>query len=96
VKTDGRDGRALCLRLDRYLAGNKNSLAVIRVPSEEEERARHWGREGEQLVHHRQKMEAQGRDLLDWSWFAGACTLVEGAKLEPLGQASTGLDTVSP
>jgi hypothetical protein len=26
------------------LAGNKNSLAMIRVPSEEEERARHWGR----------------------------------------------------
>jgi hypothetical protein len=38
VKTDGRDSHALCLRLDRYLAGNKNSLAVIRVPSEEEER----------------------------------------------------------
>jgi hypothetical protein len=39
VKTDGRDARELCLRLDRYLAGNKDSLAVIRVPSEEEERA---------------------------------------------------------
>jgi transposase len=64
VKTDGRDGQALCLRLDRYLAGNKNSLAVIRVPSEEEERARHCGRQREQLVHHRQKLEAQGRDLL--------------------------------
>ena len=64
VKTDGRDSHALCLRLDRYLAGNKNSLAVIRVPGEEEERARHWGRQGEQLVRHRQKMEAQGRDLL--------------------------------
>jgi hypothetical protein len=48
----------LCLRLDRYLAGNKDSLAVIRVPSEEEERARHWGRQREQLVRHRQKMEA--------------------------------------
>jgi transposase len=64
VKTDGRDGRALCLRLDRYLAGNKDSLAVIRVPSEREERARHWGRQREQLVRHRQKMEAQGRSLL--------------------------------
>jgi transposase len=64
VKTDGRDGRALCLRLDRYLAGNKNSLAVIRVPSEEEERARHSSRQREQLVPHRQKMEAQGRSLL--------------------------------
>src|SRR5258705_5781093 len=59
VKTDGRDGRALCLRLDRYLAGNKDSLAVIRVPSEREERARHWGRQREQLVRHRQKMEAK-------------------------------------
>jgi transposase len=39
VKTDGRDARLLCLRLDRYLAGNQDSLAVIRVPSEEEERA---------------------------------------------------------
>ena len=37
VKTDGRDARELCLRLDRYLAGNKDSLAVIRVPSEESE-----------------------------------------------------------
>jgi hypothetical protein len=31
---------------------------------EEEERARHWGRQREQLVHHRQKLEAQGRSLL--------------------------------
>jgi transposase len=47
VKTDGRDSRALCLRLDRYLAGNKDSLAVIRVPSAEEGRARHWSRQRE-------------------------------------------------
>ena len=32
VKTDGRDARLLCLRLDGYLAGNKDSLAVIRYP----------------------------------------------------------------
>jgi hypothetical protein len=55
---------ALCLRLDRYLAGNKDSLAVIRVPSETEERAQHWGLQREQLVRHRQKMEAQGCNLL--------------------------------
>jgi transposase len=64
VKTDSRDSHALCLRLDRYLAGNKNALAVIRVPSEEEERARHWSRQRQQLVGHRQKLEAQGRSLL--------------------------------
>ena len=85
VKTDGRDGRALCLRLDRYLAGNKNSLAVIRVPSEEEERARHWGRQREQLVHHRQKLEAQGRSCL-LIMVCRPCALVEAAELEPLGK----------
>jgi hypothetical protein len=30
VKTDKRDGRALYVRLDRYMAGNEDSLAVIR------------------------------------------------------------------
>ena len=34
------------------------------LPDEKEERARHWSRQREQLVHHRQKMEAQGRGLL--------------------------------
>jgi transposase len=64
VKTDGRDARTLCLRLSRYLAGNRHELAVIRVPGEEEERRRHWPRQRGQLVHVRQKMEAQGRSLL--------------------------------
>ena len=44
--------------------GNTRELAVIRVPSEEEEQARHVSRQREQLVHHRQKLEAQGRSLL--------------------------------
>jgi transposase len=64
VKTDPRDATTLCQRLSRYLDGNTGELAVIRVPSEEEERARHVSRQREQLVHHRQKMEAQGRSLL--------------------------------
>src|SRR6266700_2720604 len=61
VKTDPRDATTLCQRLSRYLEGNTRELAVIRVPSESEERARHVTR---QLVHHRQKLEAQGRSLL--------------------------------
>lgn len=64
VKTDPRDALTLCQRLSRYLDGNTRELAVIRVPSEEEERARHTSRQREQLVHHRQKLEAQGRSLL--------------------------------
>ena len=64
VKTDPRDATTLCQRLSRYLEGNTRELAVIRAPSEEEEQARHLTRQREQLVHHRQKLEAQGRGLL--------------------------------
>jgi transposase len=60
VKTDPRDALTLCRRLSRYVEGNTRELPVIRVPSEEEERARHTSRQREQLVHHRQKLEAQG------------------------------------
>ncbi|HZD95813.1 MAG TPA: IS110 family transposase [Candidatus Sulfotelmatobacter sp.] len=64
VKTDPRDATTLCQRLSRYLEGNTRELAVIRVPTEEEERARHVSRQRTQLVCHRQKLEAQGRSLL--------------------------------
>jgi transposase len=64
VKTDPRDATTLCQRLSRYLEGNTRELAVIRVPSEAEEQARQVTRQREQLVHHRQKLEAQGRSLL--------------------------------
>jgi transposase len=64
VKTDPRDAATLCQRLSRYLDGNITELAVIRVPTEQEERDRQATRQREQLVRHRQKMEAQGRSLL--------------------------------
>jgi transposase len=64
VKTDPHDATILCQRLSRYVEGNTRELAVIRVPSQEEEQARHVTRQREQLVHHRQKLEAQGRSLL--------------------------------
>jgi transposase len=41
VKTDPRDATTLCQRLSRYLDGNTRELAVIRVPTEEEEQDRH-------------------------------------------------------
>src|SRR5215467_16133691 len=40
VKTDPRDATTLCQRLSRYLEGNTRELALIRLPSEEEEQAR--------------------------------------------------------
>src|SRR5215813_5239860 len=64
VKTDPRDAATLCQRLSRYLDGNTRELAVIRVPTEEEEQDRHVSRQREQLVRLRQKLEAQGRSLL--------------------------------
>ena len=64
VKTDPRDAATLCQRLSRYVEGNTPELAVIRVPSEAEEQARHVSRQREQLVRLRQKLEAQGRSLL--------------------------------
>jgi transposase len=64
VKTDPRDATTLCQRLSRYLDGNTRELAVIRVPTESEEQARHVSRQRQQLVQLRQKLEAQGRSLL--------------------------------
>jgi transposase len=58
VKTDARDATALCQRLSRYLQGNTRELAVIRVPSQAEEQARHVSRQRTQLVCHGQKLEA--------------------------------------
>ena len=64
VKTDGLDAKALCLRLDRFVQGNRDALAIVRVPSEEEERSRAIHRQREQLVKVRKQLEAQGRSLM--------------------------------
>jgi len=39
-KTDKLDARALCLRLSRWLDGNRDELSPIRIPSEQEQRQR--------------------------------------------------------
>jgi len=39
-KTDKLDARALCLRLSRWLDGNREELSPIRIPSEQEQRQR--------------------------------------------------------
>jgi hypothetical protein len=44
--------------------GNRAALAVVRVPSEEEERSRAIHRQREQLVKVRKVLEAQGRSLM--------------------------------
>jgi transposase len=64
VKTDGLDAKALCLKLDRYVEGNRAALATVRVPSEEEEQLRAIHRQREQLVKARKQLEGQGRSLM--------------------------------
>jgi transposase len=64
VKTDGLDAKALVLKLDRFVEGNRSALALVRVPSEEEERSRAIHRQREQLVRARMQLEAQGRSLM--------------------------------
>jgi transposase len=64
VKTDGLDAKALCLRLDRFVQGNRDALALVRVPIEEEEQKRALHRQREQLVKARKQLEAQGRSLM--------------------------------
>jgi transposase len=64
VKTDGLDAKALCLRLDRFVQGNRDALAIVRVPTEEEECSRAIHRQREQLVGARKRLEAQGRSLM--------------------------------
>jgi len=61
VKTDSLDAKALCLKLDRYVEGNRAALALVRVPSEQEEQLRAIHRQREQLVKARKQLEAQGR-----------------------------------
>jgi transposase len=64
VKTDKTDALALVQRLSRYVDGNLKELAVIRVPTPEQELARSQSRQREQLMAHRLRLEAQGRSLL--------------------------------
>jgi transposase len=64
VKTDPLDAGVLCQRLSRYVDGNKKELAVLRVPTEEEEQWRHVHRQREAPVRARTKLQTQGRCLL--------------------------------
>ena len=64
LKTDGLDAKALCLKLDRFVQGNRDALAIVRVPSEEEEQERAIHRQRQQLVKARKQLEAQGRSLM--------------------------------
>jgi transposase len=64
VNTDKTDALELLVRLDRYVAGNKKALAVVRVPTPEQEQKRALSRQREQLRRQGLRLAAQGRMLL--------------------------------
>lgn len=76
VKTDRTDAAAMLSRLDRYLAGNRKALAVVRVPEPKEEVARSRVRQRKQFQSDRNRWANQGKSLLlqygldqGWSWW---------------------------
>lgn len=83
VKTDKTDALALVQRLDRYTQGNRHALAVIHVPTPEQEQARALSRHRDQLREDRQTHEAQGRSFLLYHgrrirgrWWQEPCWLI--------------------
>jgi transposase len=64
VNNDKRDALALAQRLDRYVAGNTKALAIVRVPTPEQEQKRIQTRQREQLKRHLLRVAAQGTSLL--------------------------------
>src|SRR4026208_2436997 len=63
VKTDGRDALWMLNALDRFCAGNKKALGLVRVPTEEEERRRSHTRLRQSLARDRQMIAQRGRGL---------------------------------
>jgi len=82
AKTDGLDAKALCLRLDRFVQGNKDALAIVRVPTQEEQQKRALHRQREQLVKARMRLEAQGRSFDGQSRDRATKELVEAGQLQ--------------
>ena len=64
VKTDARDARELCDRLDRYVRGNTTAFSIVRVPTPEQEQRRALGRQRDTLVWERQRCVVRGHGLM--------------------------------
>lgn len=64
VKTDMRDARELCDRLDRYVRGNTAAFSTVLVPTPEQEQRRALGRQRGALVKERQRCAVRGHGLM--------------------------------
>jgi transposase len=63
MKTDQRDARELCLRLDQYVRGNTAAFTVVRVPTPAQEQRRALCRQRGTLLKERQRCELRGHGL---------------------------------
>jgi transposase len=63
-KTDALDAKALAIRLDRYVAGNQESFATVRIPTKEEQLKRDLSRHRECLKKESKRIAARGGSLL--------------------------------
>lgn len=61
VKTDRQEAKALCLKLASFVGGNREAMAIVRVPTHAEKQARAIHRQREQLIKARKQLEAQAR-----------------------------------
>ena len=64
VNNDRSDTLQLASRLDRYVAGDRRALSVVRVPSLEQEQRRARTRQRKQLQAQRLSLASQGRSLV--------------------------------
>ena len=64
VKTDKRDARELVDRLDRYVRGNTQAFAVVKVPSEEQEQRRALVRQRGAVLKERNRCVLRGRGMM--------------------------------
>jgi transposase len=62
-KNDRMDARELCVRLSRYVDGERDELKVIRIPSRVEQQRRELGRQREFWKRQVRRLENHGRAL---------------------------------
>jgi len=64
VKTDKRDARELCNRLERYVRGNTDAFSVVLVPTPEQEQRRALARQRGALLKERNRCVLRGHGLM--------------------------------
>jgi transposase len=99
-KNDRMDARELCVRLSRYLDGQRDELRAIRIPSRAEQQRRELGRQREfwkkqlrrlenhgralRLEHEHETLEAGWAGPRKWKRIGPQCSEFVRAQLEPV------------